>query len=159
MREFRTITRSTNVPIILLFTKLDILIEHIQAHPISSHFPSYQGGSDYNKACDYFADLFQALDRRNQGELHIYFTNAVDSTSFEEIIRDIYTNVLSHVSKRSAGLARSAFRIAPKAGRVDRRQRLSMQVNRQYDITSSSSSVSVNEPYSPDKELMRSASV
>ena len=95
MSSFQWLTERTKLPIILLFTKVDSLWDRIQDKPISHYDASFQGDSDYQQACEYFADRFQKLDRRLLEELHIYYVNAVDSASVEKVFDDIRVNVLN----------------------------------------------------------------
>jgi len=43
-----------NTPVIILLNKTDLFAEKLHYSPPGNYFPNYQGGSDYDAACEYF---------------------------------------------------------------------------------------------------------
>ena len=67
----------STVPIILLLNKVDLLEQRMEEQPIVDYYPEYSGHSDPLIACDFFADKFSELDRRQPELLDILLTSAV----------------------------------------------------------------------------------
>ncbi|KAG8526033.1 uncharacterized protein KY384_000795 [Bacidia gigantensis] len=99
---FQWLTKKTRAPIILLFTKTDVLRRNLPIFPLSHYAESYSHGTNYEKACEYFADRFQQLYTRHfagANELFIYFVNAVDPNEVKIVFRRIEQEVLSNYHK------------------------------------------------------------
>lgn len=101
MREalgtFKALTKIESLqsmPIILFLNKTDLFMEHLVDIPISNYFLDFEGGSNYVEACQYFAQRFRKLDRRRNGKLFFYLTNAVDRDSFKQTFCNLRLTVL-----------------------------------------------------------------
>jgi len=60
--------------IILFLNKIDLFREKLERSPISSFFPDYQGGSDFQAASDYFSQRFVGLNQSNAKQIYTHFT-------------------------------------------------------------------------------------
>lgn len=101
LRTFRNLTKIEslqNMPIILFLNKTDLFMEHLVDIPISDYFLDFEGGSNYDQACLYFAQRFRKLDRRKNGKLVFYLTNAADTDSFKQTFRSLRLNILPDTS-------------------------------------------------------------
>lgn len=97
LRAFEALTKIEslqNKPIILFLNKTDLFMEHLVDIPISNYFCDFEGGSNYHQACQYFAQQFRKLDRRKDGRLFFYRTNAADANSFKKTFRTLRLTVL-----------------------------------------------------------------
>uniref|UniRef100_A0A0W0G318 Benzoate 4-monooxygenase cytochrome p450 n=1 Tax=Moniliophthora roreri TaxID=221103 RepID=A0A0W0G318_MONRR len=77
---FHAICRSTwftDVPIILILNKRDVLERKLRTSPINRHFTDYLGGDDVDAACDYFARSFASF-AQGKPQLQVYLTSAID---------------------------------------------------------------------------------
>lgn len=116
MQVFEALCKGSDAPIILLFTKLDLLYDTMAKHPSCNHYRDASRDMTCSQACNFFADQFRARDRRLNGELHIYFGNATDTQDLEWILRDVRENVFTSLLRSPGSLA------APNRRRVYRRQ-------------------------------------
>ena len=91
LKEFEELVRLTRKPIILLFTKLDLLEERLQYYPFSQYHSAIRGylPRDFmlekpscEEACEFFAQRFRDLDRRSAGDLYIDFTSTIQKACF-----------------------------------------------------------------------------
>lgn len=101
LRTFRNLTKIeslANMPIILFLNKTDLFMEHLVDIPISNYFLDFEGGSNYDQACQYFAQRFRKLDRRKNGKLFFYLTNAADTDCFKQTFRNLRLNILPDTS-------------------------------------------------------------
>lgn len=112
LESFERLCDNTDAPIILIFTRLDLLKDTMKDYPLCNFVPDVSKYTNSDQACDFFADQFQARDRRPKGELHIYFTNTIDTRDFENIWTDIRENVFTHLPQYSG---------SSSSQRVDRR--------------------------------------
>lgn len=97
LRTFKALTEIESLqtmPIILFLNKTDLFMEHLVDIPISNYFLDFEGGSDYDQACQYFARRFRKLDRRKNGKLFFCLTNAADTDSFKQTFRNLRLNIL-----------------------------------------------------------------
>lgn len=97
LRTFKALTEIEllqNMPITLLLNKADLFMEHLVDIPISNYFLDFEGGSNYHQACQYFAQRFRSLDRRKNGKLFFFLTNAADADSFTQTFRNLRLTVL-----------------------------------------------------------------
>lgn len=86
---FKSITKLDcfrDVPIVLLFNKVDLLEQQMRENPIVDHYPEYSGNSDPLAAYHFFAAKFSELDCRPQGNLRILETSAVELDTFGSTI-------------------------------------------------------------------------
>lgn len=78
MAAFKEVVSSVTVPIVLLFTKRDVLQKNLRVMPFSNYFAKYTGPEDYVRVSAYIATIFQHLhaSSRPNGRLQIRFVNA-----------------------------------------------------------------------------------
>lgn len=93
MQAFKKLAASVTVPIVLLFTKKDVFVEHLKTQPFSNFFPEYMGPMDSSNICANFAMMFRRLDNKPGRRFDIYFLNATDPGNFKEVYREIASNL------------------------------------------------------------------
>lgn len=142
MYVFENLCKSIEAPIVLLLTKLDILYDTIGEYPICNYYRDASRDMTCRQACDFFADRFQARDRRPNGQLHIYFVNATDTDDIEWVMRDIREHVSTSAPQSSGSLAAQNLR-------VDRRQSFtdiisSLRKMKQWELDGESSPTDIS---------------
>ena len=95
MSAFSETTASVAVPIILLFTKVDVLAKNLETHHFQDFFPEYTGLVDVSSICEYFAAEFRRLDRRSDRALHMSVVNAADPDEFRKAFTGIESTVFT----------------------------------------------------------------
>ncbi|KAG7008640.1 hypothetical protein G7Y79_00005g017810 [Physcia stellaris] len=98
MEVFEALCNDSDAPIVLLFTKLDLLYDTIVRYPIRNYYRDASKDMTCHQACDFLADQFRSRDRRPYGELHIYFVDATDTQDLGWILRDARRKMFSPLS-------------------------------------------------------------
>ncbi|KAI4236444.1 MAG: hypothetical protein L6R40_006154 [Gallowayella cf. fulva] len=102
LQVFESITALSvmqNIPVFLFLNKADLFERTIIRHRISDFFPDYTGGSDYWKACRYFADCYIRRDQRLPGKLHCYVVDSLDTNAFQNAWRQVQEKIVHHTLK------------------------------------------------------------
>src|SRR6202161_4719441 len=61
------LNQSTNPsPQILFLNKIDLFAEKLPYSPLGDYFPDYNGGDNYDAACDYLLHRFVSLNQRDR---------------------------------------------------------------------------------------------
>lgn len=81
--------------IILFLNKTDLFKEKISEKPVSDYFPDYTGASnDYKAASEYFANKFRALNRTEDREIYVHFTNATDTNLLKLTMQSVQDTII-----------------------------------------------------------------
>eukprot|EP01102_Stenamoeba_stenopodia_P016290 TRINITY_DN5673_c0_g4_i1.p1 TRINITY_DN5673_c0_g4~~TRINITY_DN5673_c0_g4_i1.p1 ORF type:complete len:446 (-),score=88.66 TRINITY_DN5673_c0_g4_i1:206-1543(-) len=80
-----------NSAIVLLLNKTDLLREKIAKTDLRVCFPDYEGGSDFNKACQYIRDKFLSLNKLPNRPVNAYFLSAIDTNQ----VRNVFDSIAS----------------------------------------------------------------
>ncbi|KAL8871349.1 MAG: hypothetical protein Q9174_002796 [Haloplaca sp. 1 TL-2023] len=72
-----------NVQVFLLLNKADLFERTLLCEPVQDFFPDYEGGADYFRASQYFANSFARLDHRPGKKLQCFVTDALDTAAFQ----------------------------------------------------------------------------
>jgi len=89
--------------IILFLNKTDLFKEKIAKSPMYNIFPDYQGGEDYDAACDYLLGRFMKFSQRRSKQIYPHFTCATDSTQIRSVLATV-NEIIIESSLREAGL-------------------------------------------------------
>ena len=77
-------------PIILFLNKIDLFRAKLPISPLSVHFPDFQGkDGDEEAAKQFFANRFRSINRNNDREIYIHFTNATDTNLLKATMEDV----------------------------------------------------------------------
>lgn len=77
-------------PIILFLNKIDLFRAKLPISPLSVHFPDFQGkDGDEEAAKQFFANRFRSINRNNEREIYIHFTNATDTNLLKATMEDV----------------------------------------------------------------------
>jgi len=95
---FEDVTNSTyfaDASIILFLNKVDLFKDKIERGiDLRQCFPQYQGGSDFNEACQFIKKRF--LERVANGkDIFLHFTCAIDTQNIEHVINDVRARVIT----------------------------------------------------------------
>ncbi|KAL1921274.1 uncharacterized protein VTP21DRAFT_10990 [Calcarisporiella thermophila] len=75
-----------NTSIILFLNKIDLFREKLPRSPLQHYFPDYQGGSDFEAACEYLQGRFVSLNQSVEKRIYTHFTCATDTTQVKYTI-------------------------------------------------------------------------
>jgi GTPase SAR1 family protein len=93
----------TDTSIILFLNKRDLLQEKITKSPISSYFPAFSGGSDYDAAVEFFRLLFERKKRNPDKEIYTHVTCATDKGNIKHVFDSVKDTIIRK-SLRDGGL-------------------------------------------------------
>lgn len=81
--------------IILFLNKTDLFKEKISEKPVRDYFPDYTGAAnDYKAAGEYFAKKFRSLNRTEDRELYVHFTNATDTNLLKLTMQSVQDTII-----------------------------------------------------------------
>ncbi|CAJ0901712.1 15472_t:CDS:2 [Entrophospora sp. SA101] len=72
--------------IILFLNKIDRFKEKLPLSPMVKYFPDYEGGSDYELACDYILNRFVSLNQSDIKQIYTHFTCATDTEQIKFVM-------------------------------------------------------------------------
>lgn len=91
-------------PIILFLNKIDIFKDKLSKVPLSKCFSTYNGGGDYNSACEYICSRFVSLNHSNQKNIYVHFTCATDTDQIRFVMAAV-NDIIIQSNLRDCGLA------------------------------------------------------
>lgn len=81
--------------IILFLNKMDLFKEKLPEKPVRDYFPDYTDAvDDYNAASKYFANKFRGLNRTEDREIYIHFTNATDTNLLKITMQSVQDTII-----------------------------------------------------------------
>ena len=81
--------------IILFLNKIDLFKEKLASKPIKDYFPDYAGSDDdFNAASQYFANRFRSLNRKEDREIYVHFTNATDTNLLKITMQSVQDTII-----------------------------------------------------------------
>jgi len=89
--------------IILFLNKIDRFREKLPLSPMKQYFPDYEGGNDYNAACDYILNRFVSLNQSNAKQIYTHFTCATDTTQIKFVMAAV-NDIIIQNNLRESGL-------------------------------------------------------
>lgn len=90
--------------IILFLNKIDLFREKLPKSPMQTFFHDYEGGDDYDAACDYILHRFVALNKSDTKQIYTHFTCATDTTQIKFVMAAV-NDIIIQVNLRDCGLA------------------------------------------------------
>ncbi|KAL8994722.1 MAG: hypothetical protein Q9169_005386 [Polycauliona sp. 2 TL-2023] len=98
--------------IILFLNKIDLFKEKLVDKPVKDYFPDYTGlDDDYNAASQYFANRFRSLNRTEDREIYVHFTNATDTNLLKITMQSVQDTIIQgskHQRNHSSSKASSS---------------------------------------------------
>jgi guanine nucleotide-binding protein subunit alpha len=89
--------------IILFLNKIDRFREKLPVSPMRNYFPDYEGGDDYNAACDYILNRFVSLNQSEVKQIYTHFTCATDTTQIRFVMAAV-NDIIIQSNLRDCGL-------------------------------------------------------
>ncbi|EHK99877.1 putative Guanine nucleotide-binding protein subunit alpha [Glarea lozoyensis 74030] len=89
--------------IILFLNKIDRFKEKLPVSPMKNYFPDYEGGEDYQAACDYILNRFVSLNQHETKQIYTHFTCATDTTQIRFVMAAV-NDIIIQENLRLCGL-------------------------------------------------------
>lgn len=89
--------------IILFLNKIDRFKEKLPVSPMNKYFPDFDGGDDYDKACDYILNRFVSLNQSEVKQIYTHFTCATDTNQIRFVMAAV-NDIIIHTNLRDCGL-------------------------------------------------------
>ncbi|KAG9286883.1 hypothetical protein G9A89_012433 [Geosiphon pyriformis] len=89
--------------IILFLNKIDRFKEKLQISPMEKYFPDFEGGSNYEAACEYILNRFVALNQSDVKQIYTHFTCATDTQQIKFVMAAV-NDIIIQTNLRDCGL-------------------------------------------------------
>jgi len=90
--------------IILFLNKIDLFAEKLPISPLGDYFPDYNGGPNYEAACDYLLHRFVSLNQNAATkQIYVHYTCATDTQQIKFVLSAIQ-DILLQLHLRECGL-------------------------------------------------------
>lgn len=90
--------------IILFLNKIDLFAEKLPRSPLGEYFPDYNGGDNYDAACDYLLHRFVSLNQSAATkQIYAHYTCATDTQQIKFVLSAIQ-DILLQLHLRECGL-------------------------------------------------------
>ncbi|KAJ1981650.1 guanine nucleotide-binding protein subunit alpha [Dimargaris cristalligena] len=89
--------------IILFLNKIDIFREKLPKSPLKNYFPDYDGGNNYDMACDYLHKRFVSLNQSDTKQVYTHFTCATDTHQIKFVMAAV-NDIIIQANLRNCGL-------------------------------------------------------
>ena len=89
--------------IILFLNKIDRFKDKLPVSPLNKHFPDYEGGDNYDAACDYLLNRFVALNQSDVKQIYTHFTCATDTNQIKFVMAAV-NDIIIQTNLRDCGL-------------------------------------------------------
>ncbi|KAL1924834.1 uncharacterized protein VTP21DRAFT_4488 [Calcarisporiella thermophila] len=92
-----------NTSIILFLNKIDLFRSKLSVSPLKNYFPDYEGGDNYEFACEYMRERFITLNQSEQKQVYTHFTCATDTRQVQFVFTAV-SDIIIQTNLRSCGL-------------------------------------------------------
>ncbi|KAG2206821.1 hypothetical protein INT47_007577 [Mucor saturninus] len=90
--------------IILFMNKTDLFKKKLKTSPLKTYFPKYKGGENYDEACKFLMEQFQALTVKNSDKrVYTHFTCATDTKQIKFVMSAV-NDIILQSTLRDVGL-------------------------------------------------------
>ncbi|CAG8566297.1 595_t:CDS:2 [Ambispora leptoticha] len=89
--------------IILFLNKIDRFKEKLPISPMNKYFPDYEGGDNYDAACDYILNRFVSLNQSDVKQIYTHFTCATDTQQIKFVMAAV-NDIIIQTNLRDCGL-------------------------------------------------------
>ncbi|CAG8578594.1 3714_t:CDS:2 [Funneliformis mosseae] len=89
--------------IILFLNKIDRFKEKLPISPMCNYFPDYDGGENYDAACDYILNRFVSLNQSDVKQIYTHFTCATDTHQIRFVMAAV-NDIIIQNNLREVGL-------------------------------------------------------
>ena len=80
--------------IVLFLNKTDIFKEKIKVSPVSKHFPTFTGGTNYEQGCKFFENEFASKNYNESRKIYPHFTCATDTKGLAHLINSVMNTLI-----------------------------------------------------------------
>ncbi|KAJ7032646.1 heterotrimeric G protein alpha subunit B [Mycena alexandri] len=91
--EFDSICNSrwfSKTSIILFLTDIDKFAEKLPRNPLADYFPDYEGGDNYDAACDYMLHRFVSLNQTAaKRQIYVHYVSSTDNQQIKYLLSGI----------------------------------------------------------------------
>ncbi|KAJ1957485.1 guanine nucleotide-binding protein subunit alpha [Dispira parvispora] len=89
--------------IILFLNKIDIFREKLPRSPLKAYFPDYEGGANYDMACEYLHKRFVSLNQSDSKQVYTHLTCATDTNQIKFVMAAV-NDIIIQANLRNCGL-------------------------------------------------------
>jgi len=89
--------------IILFLNKIDRFKDKLPISPMNKYFPDYEGGDNYDAACDYILNRFVSLNQSDVKQIYTHFTCATDTQQIKFVMAAV-NDIIIQTNLRDCGL-------------------------------------------------------
>jgi len=89
--------------VILFLNKIDRFREKLPVSPMENYFADYEGGQDYNAACNYILKRFVSLNQSDIKQIYTHFTCATDTHQIRFVMAAV-NDIIVQENLRASGL-------------------------------------------------------
>jgi len=89
--------------IILFLNKIDLFREKLSKSPMKNYFPDYDGGADYDTACNYLLNRFVSLNQSDTKQIYTHFTCATDTQQIKFVMAAVQ-DIIIRINLETVGL-------------------------------------------------------
>jgi len=89
--------------IILFLNKIDLFRDKLPRSPLGNFFPDYEGGENYDAACDYILNRFVTLNQSDVKQIYTHFTCATDTNQIRFVMAAV-NDIIIQGNLRDVGL-------------------------------------------------------
>ncbi|KAI8928368.1 guanine nucleotide binding protein, alpha subunit [Entophlyctis helioformis] len=89
--------------IILFLNKIDLFKDKLPRSPMAKYFPDFQGGDNYDAACEYMLNRFISLNQSEKKQVYTHFTCATDTTQIKFVMAAV-NDIIIQSNLRDVGL-------------------------------------------------------
>ncbi|KAF8886401.1 guanine nucleotide-binding protein subunit alpha [Mucidula mucida] len=89
--------------IILFLNKIDLFRQKLPLSPLGDYFPDFNGGDDYDLACDFLSKRFTGLNQSSGKQVYTHLTCATDTQQIKFVLSAVQ-DILLQQHLRECGL-------------------------------------------------------
>ncbi|KAJ1984784.1 guanine nucleotide-binding protein subunit alpha [Dimargaris cristalligena] len=89
--------------VILFLNKIDLFRAKLPKSPLKHYFPDYEGGNNYDMACDYLHKRFVSLNQSDSKQVYTHFTCATDTHQIKFVMAAV-NDIIIQANLRNCGL-------------------------------------------------------
>jgi len=89
--------------IILFLNKIDLFRDKLSRSPMNKYFADYDGGDNYDAACEYLLNRFVSLNQSDIKQIYTHFTCATDTQQIRFVMAAV-NDIIIQTNLRDVGL-------------------------------------------------------
>ena len=109
MDAFKKVSAAAKLPVILLFTKIDVFEDLLSIHDFTDFFPEYSGTMKSSEIYTYLASRFRQLHLGSNKKLFIRVVDAAEPEAFRKLFEEIESEIFNPRSRSTANASSDEF--------------------------------------------------